>query len=434
VGGSTTAANVGAVSIETPSPFIPRRALAIAERKLRGARVLVVNGARQSGKTALLGLLQGRLGGTYVTLDRAADLRSARTDPGGFVTGFDEPLFIDEVQRGGDPLVLAVKYEADRTNQRGRFVLAGSTRFLTEPRLSESLAGRVRFVDMWPCSQGEIDGTGDSFVDAVFTEPGNVGKLHAPEMARREVFERVCRGGFPEAVLAESMPVRRDFFADYARTITAKDVRDLADLEHTASLRSILRLLAALTATELNVTELARRLQLPPETMRRYLPLFETIYVHHVVPAWSRNHAAKVVRRPKIHMLDSGLAAHLVGADPTGLARPTSTQSGPLFESFVAGELARQLSWSDTEAALFHYRDRRGVEVDLVLEAADGRVVGVEVKAAVDVHESDFRGLRTLRDRVGEEFVAGVVVHCGDRPRPFGDRLWSLPISALWSN
>jgi predicted AAA+ superfamily ATPase len=168
--------------------------------------------------------------------------------------------------------------------------------------------------------------------------------------------------------------------------------------------------------------------------MRRYLPLFETIYVHHVVPAWSRNHAAKVVRRPKIHMIDSGLAAHLVGADPTGLARPTSTQSGPLFESFVAGELARQLSWSDTEAALFHYRDRRGVEVDLVLEAPDGRVVGVEVKAAIDVHESDFRGLRTLRDRVGDEFVAGVVVHCGDRPRPFGDRLWSLPVSALWSN
>jgi predicted AAA+ superfamily ATPase len=421
------------VSFELPDPLVPRRALSLAERRLRVARVLVINGPRQSGKTALLGLLSRRLGGTYVTLDRAVDLRSARTDPGGFVTGFDEPLYIDEVQRGGDPLVLAVKYEADRTNRRGRFVLAGSTRFLTEPRLSESLAGRARFVDLWPLSQGEIDRTPDSFVDVTFVEPDRIGRHQPAVLTRRDVFERVCRGGFPEAVLAASPADRRDFLADYARTITAKDVRELAALEHTASLRTILNLLAARTATEMNLADLARELGLPAPTVRRYMPLFETIYAHHVVPAWSRNLTAKVVRRPKIHMTDTGLAAHLLGVDPVGLARPGATHAGHLLESFVAGEIARQLTWSETEATLHHWRDRNGIEVDLLLETPNGQVVGVEVKASVDVHQADFGGLRTLERRLGDQFVAGLVMHCGDRPRPFGTRLWSVPVASLWT-
>src|SRR5438270_12374878 len=137
------------MALAPPDPLIARRAEGIALRRLRAARAVVINGPRQSGKTALLGILQRQLGGTYLSLDQVTNLRLARTDPTGFVTGFDEPLFIDEVQRGGDPLILAIKFALDGSQGRGRFALAGSTRFLTEPRLSESLAGRVRFIDLW---------------------------------------------------------------------------------------------------------------------------------------------------------------------------------------------------------------------------------------------------------------------------------------------
>ncbi len=402
-------------------------------RRLRAARAVVINGPRQSGKTALLGILQHQLGGTYLTLDQPTNLRLARTDPTGFVTGFDEPLFVDEVQRGGDPLILAVKLALDTSPRRGRFVLAGSTRFLTEPRLSESLAGRVRFIDLWPLSQGEIDGQPDGFIDVALSRPHRLLRVSAPVLSRHGVFERVCRGGFPEAVLATSPADRRDFFADYVRTVTTKDVRELADLSHMASMRDIVRLLAARTGQEVNVSDLGRELALPTPTLRRYLPLLETIYLHHLVPAWSRNLTAKVVHRPKLHLIDSGLAAHLVGVDPVGLSRPTSVQAGPLLESFVAGEIARQLTWSASDASLYHWRDRNGRGVDLLLEAADGTVAGIEVKAAIDVDESDFRGLRTLRDRLGDHFSCGVVVHCGDRPRAFGPKLYALPVSALWA-
>jgi hypothetical protein len=394
---------------------------------------VIVNGPRQSGKTALLGILHAELGGTYLSLDQASNVRLARTDPTGLVTGFDEPLFVDEVQRGGDPLVLALKLELDRSSRRGRFVLAGSTRFLTEPRLSESLAGRVRFVDLWPLSQGEIDGRPDGFVDLVLSRPARLLRADAPPLSRREIFERVCRGGFPEAVLSPSPADRRDFFADYVRTITTKDIRELAHLGHLADMRRLARLLAARTASEVNVADLGRELGLSAPTLRRYLPLLETLYLHHLVPAWSRNFTAKAVHRPKLHLTDTGMAAHLLGVDAAGLARPTATHAGALLESFVAGELARQLTWSEADATLHHWRDRSGREVDLVLEAADGTVAGVEVKAAVDVHSHDFDGLRTLRERLGDQFTCGVVVHCGDRPRPFGPKLYAVPVSMVWS-
>lgn len=421
------------MTLVLPEPMIARRAEAIAIRRLRAARAVVINGPRQSGKTALLGVLHRQLRGTYLSLDQATNLRLARTDPTGFVTGFDEPLFIDEVQRGGDPLILAIKLALDASPGRGRFALAGSTRFLSEPRLSESLAGRVRFIDLWPLSQGEIDGQPDGFVDVVLGHPRRLLRLRPPVLSRREVFERVCRGGFPEAVLAKHPADRRDFFADYVRTVTGKDVRELADLAHMASMRDLVRLLAARTAQEVNASDLGRELGLPIATLRRYLPLLETVYVHHLVPAWSRNLTAKVVHRPKLHLVDSGLAAHLSGVDPVGLSRPTAVHAGPLLETFVAGEIARQLAWSATDAALYHWRDRNGREVDLILEAADGTVAGIEVKAAIDVEDSDFSGLRTLRGRLGDQFSCGVLLHCGDQPRPFGPKLYAVPISTLWA-
>ena len=412
--------------------LIPRRATTSALRRIDAARVVVVNGPRQSGKTALLGVVHGQRGGSYISMDDASDLHSATADPSGFLADLTRPTFIDEVQRAGDPLVLAIKAAVDRSHERGQFVLAGSTRFLTEPRLSESLAGRVRFVDLWPLSQGEIDRRPDGFVDTALTAPQRLAQEQPMQLTRQEIFERICRGGFPEAVLAGSSLDRREFFADYIRTVTTRDVRELADLEHVALLRSLVQLLAAQTATELNIADLGRRVGIPAATLRRYLPLLETVYLHHTIPAWTRNLTAKVVRRPKIYLMDSGLAAHLMGAEATALSRVQAVNAGPLLETFVAGEIARQLTWSHVQASLHHWRDRSGSEVDLVLEATDGRVVGIEVKAAVDVTDRDFTGLRALRRRVGTDFIAGIVLHCAERPRRFGAGMSALPISSLW--
>jgi uncharacterized protein len=420
------------MTIELPEPFVRRRAADLLDRRLTASRAVVVNGPRQSGKTSLLAQLSAARGGSYVSLDDGPMLRLARTDPAGFVTGFTEPLLIDEVQRGGDPLVLAVKSQLDRSPRKGRFVLAGSTRFLSEPRLSESLAGRVRFVDLWPLSQGEIDSQPDRFIDKAFDEPESITSANVQSLSRPQIFERVVRGGLPEAVLAASVADRNEFLRDYVRSLTAKDVRDLADLEHAGQLDRIIRLIAARTSTEVNMSDLAAVLGIPLSTFRRYLPLFETTYVHHTIPAWSGNLSSKVVKRPKLAFVDSGAASTLLGTNAEALARPTSTVSGQLFETFVAGELARQLTWSNTDARLYHWRDRAGREVDLLLESADGRIIGIEVKVAVEVGSEATAGLRHLQHQLGDRFVAGFVVHCGEQVLPAGKGLWTIPVSALW--
>lgn len=220
--------------------------MGLALELLVGSRGVIVNGPRQSGKTELLGMLHRRLGGTMVSLDDAQTRDAARTDPTGFVSEADYPLLIDEVQRGGDPLILAIKQRMDRNRRKGQFVLAGSTRFVTEPRLSESLAGRVRFVDLWPFSQGELAWTTDEpFVDHCFEGPGGLRSLAARTASRRDIFERVCRGGFPEAVLTDSPRLRRAFFNDYIRTITQRDIRELGRISEKADLTRLARLLCS---------------------------------------------------------------------------------------------------------------------------------------------------------------------------------------------
>jgi uncharacterized protein len=418
-------------------PDYPRRAMAELERKMRSSRVVIVNGPRQAGKSWLLRQFCSEVGGRYESLDVSANLRAARTDPAGFVQRDGRPLFIDEVQRGGNALVLAVKAAVDLSNDRGQFVLAGSTRFLAEPRLSESLAGRARFVDLWGLSQAEIDGTvAESFIDVAsrgFEPLAELGRT-ASNATRPEVMQRLVRGGFPEAVQTVIERDRMDWFADYIRTIAQRDIAELSRMTDRIDLLSVLRLLAARSAGELNMSDLANDAGLGRDTARRYVPLIEAIFLLHRLPGWGRNLASATKQRPKIHLTDSGLAAWLARVRLDDLARPGHHLDGALLESFVVGELLRIQSWSEQIAQLCHWRDKSGREVDVLLDFGPSALVGIEVKAAVDVSESDFRHLIYMRDRVGDSFKAGVVLHLGDRVRSFGDRLLALPVSSLWAN
>ena len=397
-------------------------------------RVVIVNGPRQAGKSTLLRLVAENSAATMVSLDDRDQLRAARTDPGGFVDGYGRPLFIDEVQRGGDPLVLAIKAEVDRhSTTPGQFVLAGSSRFLTVPTLSESLAGRAAIVDLWPLSQGELEGVREAFVDRLFGDTAGVRAIESAPLRRPELLERVVRGGFPEVHRLGSASLRAVWFENYRRQLIERDLTQLRRIRQGMDLPRLLRALAARTAQELNFASISRDLGFSKDAARDYLALLETIYVHRLLPAWSTNLNARVKRHAKVHLVDSGLAADLLGQSVEALSLPTSAVAGPLLETFVVGELTRQRTWADVRAELFHFRDHDRREIDVILEAADGRIAAVEVKAARDVDEGDFRWLRYLRDRSGDSFTNGVLLHIGERPLSFGDRLTALPISALWA-
>jgi len=417
---------------EHEDTLVDRHVWPLLAECVRDFRVTIVNGPRQAGKTTLLNQLHARVGGAFVTFDDTDQRAAARDDPQGYLQAMSKPLFIDEVQRAGNALVLAIKAAVDRDSRPGAFVLSGSTRFLTVPTLSESLAGRAALIDLWPFSVAERVGTPPAFLDRLFAEPNTLLHDRAEPVTRHEYLRLACVGGFPEAVTRSSARSRARWFSSYLTTVTQREVLDIARVRHIDVLPRMFRLLAALTAQELNVAALARDLGIDDQTVSNYLPLLETVYLLHRLPAWSRNLTTKVKHRPKVHLTDTGLAAWLMEQSADALARPGNPAAGALLETFVVNELMKLRSAAAVEVGLFHFQDRDGREIDCVMESPAGRVAGAEVKAAATVRADDFRHLRMLRDRLGDDFVAGVVFFTGEQPLPFGNRLMALPISLLW--
>ncbi len=394
---------------------------------LQDTRVVLVNGARQCGKSTLVQLVGTAHAAEWRTLDRAVTRRAAQEDPAGFVD-LPKPMVIDEIQRVPE-LLLAIKEKVDTDPRPGRFLLTGSARVLGLRTLPDALPGRMETIELWPLSQGELDGAPDGFIDAAFTHGPDL--IHDSTVRRAEYAERIVRGGFPESV-ARTQPRRRErFFDSYVADMISRDVSQLSEIERIGEMRALIRLLAARSGQLLVASALGSDVRLPQRTVGRYLHLLEEVFLIKRIPAWSRNLSARAIGTPKVAMVDSGVAANLLDAEASQLLRP-GAPFGPLLEGFVLMELARQLTWCDERAELFHYRTRDDVEVDAVLESRRGRVVGVEIKASSTVRAEDFRGLRHLAERLGDDFAVGIVLYTGDQTLPFGPRLRAMPVSALW--
>ncbi|MGH3611275.1 MAG: ATP-binding protein [Pseudonocardia sp.] len=250
---------------------------------------------------------------------------------------------------------------------------------------------------------------------------------------RSDYLRRALTGGYPEAVRRTDLGRRARFFESVASDLISRDVRQLSDIGRPADMSRLLGAAAAQMASLVVPGTLASRLQIPANTLKRYLELLELLYVVRRIPAWSTNLTTRAVATPKMIVTDSGLAGHLAGLTLKRATRPTAP-IGPILENFVLSELARQLSWAAEPVRLYHYRDRDGYEVDAVLEHASGDVVAIEVKAAETVRGEDFRGIRHLARRLGDQLVVGIVLYAGAQPLPFGDRLRALPIAALWTS
>jgi predicted AAA+ superfamily ATPase len=407
--------------------LVERRAIGPVRAALTDTRVVLVNGARQSGKSTLVRLVAGEHGAEWRSLDRAVTRTAAEHDPTGFVD-VTEPLVIDEIQRVPE-LFLAIKEKVDLDSRPGQFLLTGSARVLGLRGLPDSLPGRMETVELWPFSQGEIDGAPDGFVDAVFRDGPSL--THTSGLTRRDYAERVVRGGFPEAVARSEVRRRERFFESYLADLVTRDIAHLGEIERLAQLRALIRMLAARSGQILSVNGLRTDLGVSNSTVARYLGLLEEVFLIKRIPAWSRNVDVRATGAPKVAFVDSGLAANLLGADPHSLLRPEGA-FGPLLEGFVLMELSRQLGWSRERVDVFHFRTRDKTEVDCVLENRRGQVVAVEVKASLTVRGEDFRGIRHLADRLGDDLLVGLVLYAGTQTLPFGPKLRAMPISALW--
>jgi hypothetical protein len=419
------------VDIQPPDGYtasvLPRHAAGRLRTALADRPVVLLHGARQTGKTTLVRAVAEERGARYVTLDDLTMLAAARDDAAGFLAGFAQPLVLDEVQRAPE-LLLAIKAAVDRQRTPGRFLLTGSANVLLLPRVAESLTGRMEIVNLWPFSQGEIEGTAEEFIDAVFADappvPGRSG-------SSVRYTDRILRGGYPEAFSIESAERRRAWFDAYVTAILQRDVRDLARIEGLTDLPRLLSLLASRPMAQLNFADLSRGTGVPQTTLKRYFALLETVFLVRLLPPWYANIGKRLVKTPKVLLTDTGLAAHLMGIDRGRVAQDRGLLGG-LLESFVAMEIVKQAGWSMDPPTLYYFRTHEGDEVDFVLERRDGALVGIEVKSAATVSAADFKGLRALAEVAGRRFRRGIVLYTGAEVVPFGSGLFALPVEALW--
>jgi uncharacterized protein len=407
--------------------LVPRKAEGPLAEALSDTRVVTLNGARQAGKSTLAQLAaRARPSALVRLLDDPATLRAARDDPADFVD-HDGLLVIDEVQLAPE-LFRSIKVAVDTDPRPGRFLLTGSAQVLALRQLPDALPGRMEIVELWPFSQGEIDRSPNGFVDAAFARGPALSRTSA--LRKRDYLERAVRGGFPEAV-RRSPRRRAAFFDSYLTSLIERDVKELAAIERQGDLRRLVALLAARSGGLLVPATLAGESGIPRTTLNRYLELLTAVFLIKQIPAWSAGQTHRAIGTPKLAFVDTGIACYLLGQDATRLGEPDGA-AGPMMQTFVLMEVARQLTWSSERARLYHYRTKDRVEVDVVLETPDGRVVAIEVKAGATIRAEDLAGLRHLAQRLGSRFVAGYVLYAGQQTLPFGDRLRALPVDALW--
>lgn len=389
--------------------------------------VVLIHGPRQCGKTTLARLVGDEAGHVYLSFDDETQLAAAEADPAGFVANLPQRVVLDEVQRV-PALFTALKQAVDRDRSAGRFILTGSANVLLVPSLADSLAGRMGILRLHPLAQCELESIPCRFLDVLFDAGFRTGRH---ERLGSELIERIAAGGYPAALTRTTTRRRAAWHRDYVDTLVQRDVRDLARIGALEALPRLLQLAAGQTGRLLNIADLASPFHLSRPTIRDYVHLLERVFLLESLRPWHTNRLSRLVKTPKLHMGDAGLAASLLGVDPRALNQDR-TLLGQLLETFVFQELRRQASWSEDAIEFFHFRDRDGSEVDLVLERGARELAGVEVKASATVVTSDFSGLRKLKAAAGKRFHAGVVLYDGETCVPFGEQLFAVPIRMLW--
>ncbi|MGI9449741.1 MAG: ATP-binding protein [Geminicoccaceae bacterium] len=406
--------------------MIPRWQSPIIDDARTSRRVLLIEGARQSGKTTLARSLTGD--NLYRTLDDIAVRQAVETDLKAFLQHDADMMIIDEVQRAPD-LIPEIKRIVDDDTRPGQFLLTGSAHIPSLPQVRESLAGRIRRIRLRPFAQGELRGAKPNFLDRITS---GATLRDDPDFTKTDFLNAALKGGYPE-VQALSSRERRRWHTDYVAAILSRDLQDIAQIRKHGAIRSLVGVLAAWSSKFMDVSAIGSGLSIQRPTLEAYIAALETLFLIERLPAWTHTDYARVGKRGKLFMTDYGLMASLLHypAEPAAL---DGDQAGKLAETLVFCELMAQANASDGRYAIWHYRDNEQREIDFLIEDEEGGFIGVEVKAGLTVKSEDFRHMRWFAESLarGRPF-AGVVLYAGPEVLHFGELMRAVPASAMWA-
>ncbi len=408
--------------------MFPRYSLPLVEAALNHIPVVFIAGARQVGKSTLAReIVSRRAIPTSVSLDTRAVLQAARADPDAFVAGLSKPVFIDEVQRVPE-LLLSIKDDLERKRSNGRYLLTGSANILTLPKVADALTGRISTIRLWPLAQAEIEDAQTNVVDLAMA--GTVPQISNAPIGRPAFVSRLTEGGYP-ALRTVPSATRRRLFNDYVNSTMLRDLREISDARKLDEIPRLLRRLGSQAANLYVPENVSRDLKLTRPTVVSYTALLKTVFLVYTLPAWRPGIGSREVQHEKLHFVDTGLLSNLLGANEARVANDDQL-TGKLLENFAVMEIIKQLDWATADVNAFHYRQGRD-EIDMILEATSGEIAALEVKTHSQVAAKDWRAMAKLRDQRKQRFKAGLVIYSGAQTLPLSDRIWAVPVSALWT-
>jgi uncharacterized protein len=405
------------------------------EELLKEFRVVYLTGPRQAGKTTVVRALAEQLGMQYMTLDQQAVLESALHDPHGFIDALsDNKVALDEFQYAPS-LIPAIKAASDALprTERGKFLLTGSADIFRSAKAQEALPGHMARLELYPLAIGELTERSRNLVDCLCGK-GFQTEVISP-LNRDQLAQWILQGGYPE--MQDFSPrARQTWFRSYVEGRLFKDFETLysARGDYHSRLQALTPYLAGLCGNLIKYASISNDLGLDDKVVKTYMEILELMFIVRRVPAWLKNRAKRLASgMSKLHYIDTGLACHLLGLrTPEQLLG--SQYFGGLLENLLYMECCKQTGWAQEEVSLYHFRDIRKNEVDLVMEQANGDIVGVEIKASASVKMEDFKGLNILADYAGSKFRHGVVLYTGRELLPFTQgkhKFYAMPVGLL---
>jgi hypothetical protein len=401
--------------------MIERQISALLDDYLATFPVTYIGGTRQSGKSTLTLSL---LGFNYITLDDISMYNTAKTSPKEFVYSLKKPVIIDEIQRAPE-LLIAIKQEVDENRANGNYILTGSANLLGMKQVSDSLAGRLGVLQLYPFSARELSSNKGSLIDELWSFDVT-GERNMLEYTK--TLGLIINGGYPEIQKIKESRRKKLWFDSYISTYIERDAFSVAQVRKKDAFYRLYQILSSRSAQLLSKASLAADIKVSPTILDDYLGILQTTYQIELLSSYFNNTAKRFVKMPKLFFMDSGVLCSLLGVDETNFT--SSPFKGQIAETFVFSELKKALQLSGVRTELFHWRTSDAKEIDFLLKRND-KFVCIEVKSSTSVDKDDFRHIDLFARDNGDGFVAGFVFYLGDHILPFGDNKWALPFGIL---
>jgi len=383
---------------------------------------LLISGARQVGKSTLalhLGIEN------YITLDDINMYEMAKNDPKSFIENLDKPVIIDEIQRLPH-LMITIKEHIDKNRVNGEFILTGSASLQGFKDISDSLAGRIGIIELYPLNLKEKHGKNENLIDMLCKD---LDKFVLKKYNSENIVNHIIDGGYPEILKIDNKKAKYLWFSSYIRTYIESDARELANIRNIDRFMSMYRLCMLRSGNIFNKSELQIECGLDNKTFDSYFGVLEHTYQLQKLQPFFKNKLKRVIKSPKIYALDSGILCHLLQINSKD-AYEASHFKGNILETFVFSEFIKANTYATNRVGIYYYRTSDKKEIDFILEAPEG-IIAIEIKSSKSVNRSDFKHIYHLSHELGDNFTKGIVLYNGESVLKIDENMYAIPIGFL---